>query len=161
VDFSKCYTRAPKGAPDNYVLTRPVRFRWSDPPQWVADLFVSGGRSRQDDPIRTRDGALYLYDAIPPSVCLDIREGFHFDVSVAPSFKGAMAGACLHDFLYGHSKPISRVLGCTVRDVLALADKWFLSQMHADSFLLKRTYYAAVRTFGYAFNRLGRAFSRK
>ena len=154
MDFSQCYAKAPKGAPDNYVLTSPVRFTWSDPPGWA--LALLGART-----VIAGGGALSAVDGEPPRIMLDIAAGHHFDVSVAPSFKRAMAGACLHDFLYEHSKEISRALGCTARDVLALADSWFLSQMHADGFLLKRTYYAAARTFGYAFHRLGRAFYRK
>jgi hypothetical protein len=46
-----------------------------------------------------------------------------------------------------------------VKDVLKMADQWFLSQMHTDKFSLKRTYYAAVRTFGYAFRRMGKWLS--
>ena len=150
MDFSKCYERAPKGAPDNYVLTRPVRFRWAKPPQWALSLFGNGRE------YASTSGRLFPVDGIPPCVILDIEAGFHFDVSLAPSFKNAMAGACLHDFLYERSEAIAKAIGCAVRDVLAMADKWFLSQMHADGFLLKKTYYAAVRTFGYAFNRLMR-----
>jgi len=41
--------------------------------------------------------------------------------------------------------------------VLRLFDHWFLAQMTASQFLLRRTYFAAVRTFGYAFNSLFRS----
>ena len=145
--FEDCYEKAPRGAPDKFVLTREVRFRWADPPGRA--LALAGGRS-----VSVKGGTLSHSDTVPPCLFLDVGAGFHFAITVAPSFRRSLAAACLHDFLYLHSGEIAGRLGCSARDVLYLADSWFLSQMHADGFLLKRTYYAAVRTFGYAFRRI-------
>lgn len=144
------YEQAPDGAEDKYWLTRDVTFRWRKPPSWVVKAFASGGYficaegclRLERDP----DGAAVLV--------LTVRRHFCFAVSVAPNFIRALAAACLHDWIYKHSKEIAAFFGLDARTVLAIADHWFLAQMRASGFMLKRTYFCAVRLFGYWFNSL-------
>ncbi len=143
------YERAAEGAEDKYRLTLDTTFYWHRPPRWVARLIGHSGFVCGDGWLRLiveGDGSALL--------ALTVFAGFHFAVSVAPSFARALAGACLHDFLYKHAAQIAAHYGCTIRKVLHLADHWFLAQMRASGFALKRTYFAAVRLLGYPFNRL-------
>ncbi len=143
------YEKSPSGAPDRYRLKRRVKFAWRNPPPWVA-LALSKWTC-------FRDGSI-SFEA--PSNCLQmtVEEGFYFDVSVAPSFPRAMAAACLHDWLYSHADEIASLNGSTRRHVLHCADHWFLAQMSASGFLLARTYFIAVRIFGYWFTTLKQKF---
>jgi len=84
-----------------------------------------------------------------PMLVLDVNLPFFFSVSVAPSFSRARPAAVLHDFLYAHAAYLELAIGVSRREVLHLADRWFFAQMDASGFLLKRTYFIAVRLFGY------------
>lgn len=144
------YERAPHGSEDKYRLTRDVTFRWRKPPKWVCRalagksfLCLEGWLRLSSDP----DGV--------PVLLLSVFAGFCFAVSVAPNFGRALAAACLHDFIYKYAARIAAVFGLKVRTVLHLADHWFLAQMRASGFLLKRSYFLGVRMCGYWFSRLG------
>ena len=116
-------------------------------------MFAGGAR------FHCADGVLRLAhdpDGVPV-IALTVFAWFCFSVSCAPDFGRALAGACLHDFLYKYAAQIAASLNVSRRSVLRLADHWFLAQMRASGFLLKRTYFCAVRVFGHAFNSL---FSR-
>ncbi len=142
------YVRTPGGA-DRWALADDVWFHWASPPDWAFAM-----------PCRMAalsDGTLMRDDrCVPRMLSLCVLAGFHFSVSIAPDFPRAMPAACLHDWIYSHADELAALWGCRVRDVLALADHWFLAQMRAEGFLLKRTYYAFVRLFGYHVNRIGR-----
>lgn len=148
------YARAPHGAEDKYYLTTDTTFYWHRPPRWVARLIGHSGFICGEGWLRLivpGDGSALL--------ALTVFAGFHFAVSAAPNFTRALAGACLHDFLYKHADAIAAHYSTSVRRVLHLADHWFLAQMRASGFALKRTYFAAVRILGYPFNRLSALFS--
>ncbi len=136
------YVKAERSAPDKYRLIESVRFTWTNVPKWV--------RRMVGKPFNSLSGSMNT--ARPGSLLLTIFVGYHFAVSVAPSFRRALPGACLHDWIYENAAQIAAAWGCDRRDVLRLADYWFLAQMSASQFLLKRTYFAGVRIFGYAFN---------
>jgi hypothetical protein len=144
------YERAPEGAEDKWRLTRDVTFRWSRPPKWILKSLSGGGLFLCDE------GILHL--RLDPdgtiALLLTVYAGFCFSVSVAPDFARALAAACLHDWLYKHAEAWAANCGISVRKALHIADHWFLAQMRASGFLLKRTYFCAVRIFGYAFNSL-------
>jgi hypothetical protein len=143
------YERAPQGDEDTYRLTRDVAFRWSNPPAWVVRSFAGGRFDCAEGclrPARDPDGA--------PALVLTARRHFCFAVSVAPSFPRALAAACAHDFIYKYADSIGASFYCPCSKVLHVADHWFLAQMRASGFLLARTYFCAVRIFGYAFRTL-------
>jgi hypothetical protein len=148
------YSRAPEGCPDKYVLDEDACFDWRDPPRWIFELvsrrpvFLSSGYLHA----MTHDGVRYLHARL--------YKGWFFSVSVAPSFPRALPAACLHDWIYKFAKELAAAWGCTVRDVTHLADHWFLALMRATGFLLKRTYFCAVRMLGYTFTRLFGAAKR-
>lgn len=144
------YELAPDGAEDSYWLTRDVTFRWRNPPKWCVRVFATGGH------FINIEGHLRLErdpDGTPVLVLI-VRRGFCFAVSVAPNFTRALAAACLHDWIYKHADEMefSAAFQVSSRTLLAIADHWFLAQMRASGFLLKRTYFCAVRLFGYGFH---------
>jgi len=147
------YVKAGKGAEDKYKLTSSVCFKWVQPPKWVLELC-------QKDPFVCDEGCLCqvedtnLEGEVTPKIILIIYSGFHFAVSVAPNFKRALAGACLHDFIYKYKKDIATWMEASIKQVLRFADYWFLVQLKASGFLLKRTYFYGVRCFGYWFTSL-------
>lgn len=147
------YARAPAGSPDNYVLTEDAVYVWVKVPRWIWSIVVAQGAVFSDGHITA-----YMSPEAQCALTASVYKGFFFDVSVAPSFKGAMGGANLHDFIYGHSEALAKLWNCTVRDVLAIADHWFLANMRASDFLLARTYFSAVRVLGYGFHRLSSLF---
>jgi hypothetical protein len=144
------YERAPDGAPDRYRLTRDTAFRWRGPPARVVGAFAVGETFACTDGWlragRDPDGA--------PVLALTVRRGFHFSVTAAPDFPRALAAACAHDWLYAHARDASGFFGMSRRRFLHAADHWFLAQMRASGFLLRRTYFVAARVFGYWFNTL-------
>jgi hypothetical protein len=143
------YERAPHGSEDKYRLTRYVTFRWRNPPKWTR-------RALAGKPVLCPEGLLRLSSDPEgaPVLLLSVFAGFCFAVSVAPNFARALAAACLHDFLYKYAALIAAVCGLKVRSVLHIADHWFLAQMRASGFLLKRSYFIGVRMCGYWFSRL-------
>lgn len=138
------YVIAQRDAPDRYRLTESVDFTWAKIPAWAGELAGL--------PWRCNSG--YILVAGIDTLVVRVYAGFHFAVTVAPSFRRALPGACLHDWGYQHASEIAAAWGCSRRDVLRLFDYWFLAQMSASQFLLKRTYFAGVRLFGHAFNSL-------
>lgn len=144
------YVQAAKKAEDKYRLSKSVVFKWYAP-QWALDML-------SDEPYYNNEGCFCkvtetIDGRIVTRIHLLVYAGFHFAVSVAPNFRRALAGACLHDWLYKYRKDIVIWSGRKDKDVLRLADYWFLSQMNASKFLLKRTYFYAVRSFGYYFTK--------
>jgi len=152
------HERAPAGAPDKYVTTKPVHFRW-----WGVSKKLLRGF-----PVGT------IVIDIPGSCCpkstlthsvhrgvhfldLHIPLKFYFAVSIAPSFPRARPGACLHDWIYKCAEFLAEATGLSVRHILHIADRWFLAQLSTSGFLLSRTYFVFVRIFGYYFHKL---FSR-
>lgn len=147
------YIKADKGAEDKYRLSESICFTWYDPPEWAWDMLPNTPYCNDEGCL----AKLAFEDATGVTmraIKLVVHAGFHFAVSVAPNFKKALAGACLHDWLYKYRKGIVLWSGRKDRDVLRFADYWFLSQMHSCKFLLKRTYFYFVRTFGYWFTTL-------
>ncbi|MBM3120337.1 MAG: hypothetical protein FJ006_12490 [Chloroflexi bacterium] len=142
------YVRAERGAEDKYRLTKSVTFTWTKAPKWAQDLC-------KDFPFVCDEGCLCrVEDKGVSKIVLVIYTGFHFAVSVAPNFKRALAGACLHDFIYKYKDGIAEWMETSIKHTLKFADYWFLSQMKASGFLLKRTYFYAVRYLGYWFSTL-------
>jgi hypothetical protein len=142
------YERAPKGSPDTYRLTRSVAFHWDNPPARFASLVKV--------PVSLGHGSMARFGS---RLTLRLSKGLCFDVSVAPSAEAALPGAAPHDWLYAHADGLARAWGCPVRDVLRLADHWFLAVMRHTRFTFKRTYFLGVTLFGYWFNRLGKRFT--
>ncbi len=142
------YSVAPEGSPDRFVLDEDAVFEWRSPPRWIYALV-----SRRS--VFLPSGYIHAF-AFNGKRYLHVRlyAGWFFAVSVAPSFARALPAACLHDWLYKFAADFARCWGCPVRTVTHLADHWFLSLMRATGFLLKRTYFLAVRILGYAFTRL-------
>lgn len=128
------------GQPDGWRLTRPVRFVWHRPPQWVIESLPKSARLPWGRLTTSTD-----------RVTLRLRRGWRFDVSVVPSFRRAMPAAAVHDWIYRHAVRLAALAGVSVRRVLHIADRWFLAQMSASGFLLARTYFVGVRVFGYWF----------
>lgn len=149
------YERAPRGAEDKWWLTRDTTFRWRSPPRWAVKMFAAAPRFERPEGF-LRGG--HDPDGVPV-LSLTVRRGFHFAVSAAPDFGRALAAACLHDWIYKYARELAAYYSQPRRRVLRLADHWFLAQMRASGFLLKRSYFCAVRVFGHAFNSLfsGRA----
>jgi len=142
------YELAPPGSPDKYVTTKDVFFNWKNPPDWIMNIFLSGFRCYM-----VPNGYLWRSHEFNGMVC-KINEGHFFSVSVAPDTEKTMGGSCLHDFLYENADEFAKFYGISVRLFLHIADHWFLANLRASDFLLKRTYFLAVRAFGYSFNRL-------
>lgn len=141
------YEPAPKGSADNYRTTCRVRISWRNAPA----RFVR----RVSCPVKLPDGFLYLDKTGPaPVIRMEVDKHVCFDVSVAPSCPKAMPGACAHDQLYKYSELLARHWGCTVRQVLELADHWFLALMRGEQFALSRAYFTGVSLFGYWFHKL-------
>jgi hypothetical protein len=141
------YAPAPKGSPDKYATTKPVRFVWIDPPDWAWEM--------AKEQVQDNDGMIRRCDTAPRR-CIEvlIRAGFFFAVSVAPDFEAAMNGACPHDWIYAAIAKIALAWQVPMKDVAHLANRFFLAQLTASKFRLKYTYYYATELFGYAYNRI-------
>ncbi len=142
------YEKAPGGSPDKYRTTRTVVFYWTKPPAKYWDMVKC--------PVETADGAIWreLSPEGDKRICLLVNAGFFFAISVAPSFPRAMAGGCAHDFIYKWVSTLAIAWGVQMKQVLELADHWFLALMRYTKFWLKSTYFTAVRAIGYPFNRV-------
>jgi hypothetical protein len=144
------YKKAPDGSPDKFVTTDCVLFRWFKAPSKLLKRVLENG-------IPIGAHGIMIHGRTPEGqsvLVLQIEDPFYFAVSVAPSFRRSLAAALLHDFIYAHAEKIAMAWGISVRDVLHIADLWFYAQMSASGFLLKRTYFIAVRLFGYYFHKL-------
>lgn len=142
------YEAAPPGSPDKFRLTEDAHSVWSGVPRWIWEIVVRKA-------VRLDTGYVVAY------LCEGKRElhacifrGFYFAISVAPSFRRSLPAAVFHDWLYANAASLAAAWGCPRRTVLHLADHWFLALMRASGFLLKRTYFCAVRICGFAFNSL-------
>lgn len=144
------YERAPAGSPDKYRLTEDAHFVWTDCPKWIWELLAGNGAVRLDGGYVVA----YVTHGGKRELQACIFRGFYFAISVAPSFAASLPAACLHDWLYANADALAAKWGCPVRTVLHIADHWFLANMRATGFFLKRTYFSAVRMLGYFFNRL-------
>lgn len=146
------YKRAPRGSPDKFVTTAPVKFFWSNVrASLVGDLPTGSIRvGAPSNPGHLRhhhaNGVHHLSLAIPSP--------YYFAVSVAPSFRRALPGALPHDYIYERVEEIAAGLNISVRETLHIADRWFFAQLSASGFLFRRTYYVGVRLFGYYFHQL-------
>lgn len=140
------YEVAPPNSPDKFRLTADSHFKWTGCPRWIWNIVASRC-------IRLDTGYVVAYMAEGKRVLhACIFKGFYFAISVAPSFLRSLPAACLHDWIYANAAALAAAWGCSVRTVLCIADHWFLALMRATGFLLKRTYFCAVRICGYAFN---------
>lgn len=144
------YEPAPFGSPDRFRLTADTHFTWHACPARFWDLAQRRCLMLDDGgycvAFASGDRKLELQVRVPA--------GFFFAVSVAPNFKRALPAALLHDYLYSHADELASAWGCPRREVLRLADHWFLALMRFSGFFFKRTYFIYVRIFGYAFNTL-------
>lgn len=143
------YEVCPPGSPDKFRLTEDAVFKWTGCPRWIweivtENLAVTGG------------GYVIGYRNTKKQMELaaKVPKGFYFAVSVAPNFRRARGGACLHDFMYENAAFLAEIWDVPRRTVLHIADHWFLANMRAADFLLKRTYFVGVRVFGFWFNSL-------
>jgi hypothetical protein len=146
------YERAAPGSPDKYRVTQGMTFYWQDCPGWVYRLVKCR--------VGFEDGCVESWadSAGKKTIICKLSAGFFFAVSVAPNFAGALPAAAVHDWFYAHVDTIAAAWGCSSWRVLKLADHWFLANMRKTKFGLRRTYYVAVRTFGFFYNRLGNIF---
>lgn len=144
------YEKAPPGSPDNYVTTRMVTQRWANPPKWIYAIisaktpFLCKTFSLGADP-----------DAIEPTLVMRMFAGIFFDVSVIGGNSKTLPAALPHDSLYAMVKELAAYYGQSIRTILHIADHWFLATMRMTGWTFSRSYFAAVRMFGYQFNRLG------
>lgn len=145
-DNKPWYIKAAPGSPDTYVTMRKVTFSWVNPPKWIYDIIA---RIDYTD----EHGSIYAdpHAAVPTLICC-ISVGFYFDVSVVGGNSKTLPGALPHDRIYEASEKIAAFYNIPVRTVLHIADHWFLATLRMSKWLLPRTYFLAVRTFGYAFN---------
>lgn len=147
---SDWYVKAPAGSPDKYVTTRKVRFTWRNPPKWIYAIM-----SRAD--FYHKDGSFYAdQNAAEPTLICCIGPGFYFDVSVIGGNSKTLPGALPHDLIYSLVDAMAAFYNVDVRTILHIADHWFLATLRMSGWMFSRTYFAAVRMFGYPFNRLGK-----
>lgn len=144
------FAPAPKGSPDKYVTTRPMRFIWWDPPQWAWDMV----RKQVQD-----EFGLIRRCETSPRRCIELllRAGFFFSTSVAPDFEAAMPGVATHDWIYQAVAKLAIAWGLPMRDVLRFGNRFFLALLNAGKFRLKYTWYYSVEIFGYLYNRMNAA----
>lgn len=143
------YEVCPPGAPDKFRLTADAVFLWEGCPEWIFKIVT--------DHLASVDrGYIVGYREAERGrvVCARVPAGYYFAVSVAPNFRAARPAACLHDWIYEHSALLSEIWRVPSRVVLHIADRWFLANLRAADFLLARTYFVAVRVFGYGFHTL-------
>lgn len=137
------YIKAPPGSPDTYVTTRTVEFQWMGAPDWIKKIIGSGVYS---------DSTGSLWQDPVGNLWCRIRKGFYFDVSVIGGNKKTLPAALPHDWMYAHVIDLSAQFGISRRKMLHIADHWFLATLRMSGWMFPRTYFLAVRTFGYAFN---------
>ena len=142
------YIKAPPGSPDTYTNTRKVTFAWANHPKWIYDIISKADYSDEV-------GSIYAapHAAVPTLICC-ISPGFFFSVSVVGSNSKTLPGALPHDRIYGAAEKIAAFYGISVRTILHIADHWFLATLRMSKWLFPRTYFIAVRSFGYAFHKL-------
>lgn len=142
------YMKAPAGSPDTYVTTRKVTYSWTNPPKWIYDIISKADYGDIHGSIYAAQSAL-----VPTLICC-IADGYYFDVSVVGGNAQTLPGALPHDRIYQAAAHIAKFYGVSRRTILHIADHWFLSTLRMSGWAFSRTYFIAVRTFGYAFNSL-------
>lgn len=145
---SPWYIKAPAGSPDTYVTTSKVTYSWRNPPKWIYDILSK-------DDYTDIYGSIYAapHAAEPTLICC-IAAGYYFDVSVIGGNSKTLPGALPHDRMYQAAAHIAKFYGVSRRDILHIADHWFLATLRMSGWTFKRSYFAAVRMFGYGFNTL-------
>lgn len=142
------YIKAPEGSLDNFVTTRKVTYSWRNPPKWIYDIL-----SKAD--YTDIHGSIYAApNAAEPTLICCIAAGYFFDVSVVGGNSKTLPGALPHDRIYEAAEKIADFYGVSRRTVLHIADHWFLATLRMTGWTFKRTYFTAVRMFGYGFNSL-------
>ena len=142
------YLKAPAGSPDTYVTTRDVTFSWVNPPKWIYDIIAKAD-------FYHANGSIYAArKAAAPTLICCVKQGFFFNVSFIGGTEKSLIGALPHDLIYLLAKSMAAVYGVSVRTIMHIADHWFLATLRMSKFLLPRTYFIAVRTFGYGFSSL-------
>jgi len=139
------YVKAPPGSPDTYVTTRTVEFKWANAPAWIKEVI---GRGLYTD----STGSLWAEHT--GDLWCRIRKGFYFDVSVIGGNKKTLPAALPHDWMYAHVVELAAQFGISRREMLHIADHWFLATLRMSGWFFPRTYFIAVRTLGYPFNSL-------
>ena len=136
---SDFYAKAAPGAPDRFVVIRPVLFRWRNPP--VSDralcfkpVSLTGGSIRR---VGTADGACVIEMSINP--------GYFFSVTLAPDHPRATPASCPHDWICEHASELAAAWGVSVYRVRTFGDHFFLALLRHDRFGLKRLYFLGVR----------------
>lgn len=145
---SNWYVKAPAGSPDTYVTTRDVTFSWVNPPAWIYAIIEKADFFHENGSIYAARKA-----AVPTLICC-VKQTFFFNVSFVGGTEKSLVGALPHDLFYLLSKMLAAFYGVSVRTILHIADHWFLATLRMSKWLLPRTYFLTVRTFGYAFNSL-------
>lgn len=145
---SNWYVTAPAGSPDTYVTTRDVTFSWVNPPKWIYDIIEKADFYHEYGSIYAARKA-----AVPTLICC-VKKGFFFNVSVVGGTAKSLVGALPHDLIYSLAKTMASVYGVSRRTICHIADHWFLAALRMSKWLLPRSYFCAVRMFGYAFNSL-------
>lgn len=146
---SNWYVKAPAGSPDTYVTTRSVEFTWVNSPEWIKEVLSRGIYTDSTGSLFSGQGGVLL---------CRIRKGFYFDVSLVGGNTNTLPAALPHDWMYAHAVELSNYYGISRREMLHIADHWFLATLRMSKWLFPKTYFLAVRTFGYAFNSLMGAF---
>lgn len=150
------YDVAPPGSPDKYRTLRDVDVVWERVPKRWARLV----RRPVDLPEFGCAWAVQAGADGSTTFVLTIREPFYFSVSVAPDDPAAEPAACLHDFIYTYVDALAEAQGCSVRQMLALADHWFLALLRHYGFRYSALYFRGVSLFGFWFNRASRWIRR-
>jgi hypothetical protein len=142
------YVKAPAGSPDTYVSSRKTTFSWTNPPTWIWGIL-----SKVD--YIDKFGSIYAapHADVPTLICC-IDKGYFFDVSVIGGNPKTLQGALPHDRFYQSADAIAKFYGISVRKVLHIADHWFRACLRMADWRFARTYFIAVRTFGYGFSSL-------
>lgn len=142
------YVKAPPGSPDTYVTTRDVTFSWVNPPTWIYDIIAKADFYHENGSIYAARKA-----AVPTLICC-VKKGFFFNVSFIGGTAKSLVGALPHDLIYSLAKAMAAAYGVSRRTILHIADHWFLAALRMSKWMFPRTYFLAVRMFGYTFNSL-------
>lgn len=147
---SEWYERAPSGSPDNYVTVRKVQFAWKNPPKWIYDIISRGA-------FYHKHGSIYAApQAAEPTLICCVDVGYYFDVSIVGGNEKTLPAALPHDLIYELADAMATFYGVSVRTILHIGDHWFLATLRMTGWFWRRSFFIAVRTFGYEFNRLGK-----
>lgn len=140
------YDVAPPGSPDRYRLVEASTAVWTGAPRRYAELI--------DTPFIAQDGMLSSeVDACGENVLtLQIRPPFFFSISVAPDDPRAEPAACVHDWLYKHAEELAKWYGVSPKEIMRMADRWFLALLRHYAFPYSSLYFRGVSLFGYAYH---------